>query len=32
MGDLTEADVSGFLAALGSVMSGPAQHYRAASA
>ena len=32
MGDLTEADVSGFLAALGSVMSGPAQHYRAATA
>ena len=32
MGDLTEADLSGFLAALGSVMSGPAQHYRAATA
>ena len=32
MGDLTDADVSGFLAALGSVLSGPAQQYRAATA
>jgi len=32
MGDLTDADVSGFLAALGSLLSGPAQRYRAATA
>jgi 2-aminoethylphosphonate-pyruvate transaminase len=32
MGDLTDADVSGFLAALGSLLSGPAQQYRAATA
>jgi 2-aminoethylphosphonate-pyruvate transaminase len=32
MGDLTDADLSGFLAALGSVLSGPAQQYRAATA
>jgi aspartate aminotransferase-like enzyme len=32
MGDLTDADLSGFLAALGSVLSGPAQQYRVATA
>ena len=32
MGDLTDADLSGFLAALGSVLSGPALQYRAATA
>jgi len=32
MGDLTDADLAGFLAALESVLSGPATHYRAATA
>ena len=32
MGDLTDADLSGFLAALGAVLSGPAQQYRVATA
>ncbi len=32
MGDLTDADLAGFLTALESVLSGPAQQYRAATA